>query len=102
MGLITKIKRLSAEYRKHEKEMKELEVKQATETMKTIVATVTSAVQIAAIARQPIPKNFAGGGVISGENIIVGGNKDASTISVDKDYLKKIISDLKISGKKVN
>lgn len=101
MNIIKKIKRLSAEYRKHEKEIKELEVKQAIETMKTIVATVTSAVQLAAIAAQPKKKkNITEGGIVVGENRIAGDNKEECTISLNKEALDKIIADLK--NKKVN
>jgi len=63
MKIIKKIRRFSAEYRKHEKEMAELDLKQTIEVIKLAMGASATAVQLASIAASK-PSKLADGGVI--------------------------------------
>lgn len=64
MKIIKKIKRLSADYRKHEKEIAEIELKKTIEFVNLAISLSTTAVQLTAIAAQGKSLSNAEGGIV--------------------------------------
>jgi hypothetical protein len=97
--MLNKIKRLSASYRKHEKGIEELKLKQMIEGVKMVLAITNSIVQMQIIAKQPkCPEGLATGGVVSGlKPEICGEQRDHVTV-VNKGVLDNIKSHVEASS----
>ena len=99
MKLITKIKRLSADYRKHEKEMAEIELKKMIEMFKTISVTQQGLIQMQLIAQQPKikPENNVG--------IVPDIKTNAETVKphpANDETLQKIKSDIENNNGRIS
>jgi len=95
------IKRLSAEYRKHEKEIEEIKLNQSIEAVKMVLALTTNILQMQIIAKQPIKsEGLEVGGIIPVVNSkMVNGEIIEHPIPISKEIAYKLKSDLEKCNK---
>ena len=104
MQIIKKIKRFSSEYRKHEKEISEIELQKISEIFKGILGLYQTAIQLAVISNTPKTSGLSVGGILpdkkpAGDVVIINQSKVNEIFETIREKDGKINIQVKTNAK---